>query len=51
MLVNLNCRIGVHINVAQSRIPALVCSTQSEFGCHQALSLGGYVALISTFSG
>jgi len=30
MLVNLNYRIGVHRNFAQSRISALVCSPQSE---------------------
>jgi len=38
MLANLNYRIGVHMNFAQSRIPALVCSLQSEYGCHQAHS-------------
>ena len=41
MLVNLNYRIGVHMDFAQSRIPALVCSLQSEYGCHQAGSNGG----------
>jgi len=41
MLVNLNYRIGVHMNFAQSRIPALVCSLQSEYDCHQARSYGG----------
>jgi len=33
-LVNLIYGIGVHINFAQSRIPALVCSPQSEYRCH-----------------
>jgi len=28
------------MNYAQSRIPALVCSLQSEYGCHQARSYG-----------
>ena len=41
VLVNLNHRIGVHMNFAQSRIPALFCSLQSEYGCHQAGSYGG----------
>jgi len=41
VLVNLNYRIGVHMNFAQSRISALVCSLQSEYGCHQARSCGG----------
>jgi len=41
VLVNLNYRIGVHMNFAQSQIPALVCSLQSEYGCHQACSYGG----------
>jgi len=41
MLVNLNYRIGGHINFAQSRIPALVCSPQSKYGCHQARSKVG----------
>jgi len=36
VLVNLNFRIGVHMNFAQSRITSLVCSLQSEYGCHQA---------------
>jgi len=40
VLVNLNYGIGVHMNFAQSRIPALVCSLQSEYGCHQARSWG-----------
>jgi len=38
--VNLNYRIGVHMNFAQSKIPALVSSLQSEYGCHQARSYG-----------
>jgi len=29
------------MSLAQSRIPALVCSLQSEYGCHQARSYGG----------
>jgi len=29
------------MNFAQSRISALVCSLQSEYGCHQARSYGG----------
>jgi len=41
VLVNLSYRIGVHMNFPQSRISALVCSLQSEYGCHQALSYGG----------
>jgi len=41
MLVNLNYRIGVHMNFAQLRIPALVCSLQSEYDCHQARNLRG----------
>jgi len=41
VLVNLNYRIGVLMNFAQSRIPALFCSLQSEYGCHQARSYGG----------
>jgi len=41
VLVNLNYRIGVHMNFAQSRITELVCSLQSEYDCHQARSQGG----------
>jgi len=41
MLVNLNYRIDVHMNFAQSRIPALVCSPQPEYGCHKARSQWG----------
>jgi len=41
VLVNLNYRIAVHMNVAQSRIPALVCSPQAEYGCHKARSQEG----------
>jgi len=41
VLVNLNYQIGVHMKFAQSRIPALDCSLQSECGCHQARSYGG----------
>jgi len=41
VLVNLNYQIGVHINFAQSRMPALVCNLQSDSGCHQARSQGG----------
>jgi len=41
VLVNLNYRIDVHMNFAQSRIPALVWSPQSEYGCHKARSQGG----------
>jgi len=41
VLVKLNFRIAVHMNFAQSRIPALVCSPQSEYGCHQARRPGG----------
>ena len=41
VLVNLNYWIGVHMNFAQSQIPALFCSLQSEYGCHQARSYGG----------
>ena len=40
MLFNLNYRNGVNINVPQSRLPALVCSPQLEYGCHQARSQG-----------
>jgi len=40
-LVNLNYRIGVNMNFALSRIPALFCSLQSESGCHQARSYEG----------
>jgi len=40
VLVNLNYQIGVRMNFVQSRIPALFCSLQSEYGCHQALSYG-----------
>jgi len=36
VVVNLNYRISVHMNFAQSRITALVCSLQSEYDCHQA---------------
>jgi len=32
VLVNLNYRIGAHMNFAQSQIPALVCSPHSEYG-------------------
>jgi len=28
------------MNFVQSRIPALVCSLQSKYGCHQARSYG-----------
>ena len=52
MLVNLNYRNGVHINFAQSRIPALACSPQSEYGCRQARSQGdngGNASLIPKF--
>jgi len=41
VLVNLNYRISVHMNFAQSRIPALFCSPQSEYGCYQVSSYGG----------
>jgi len=41
VLVNLNYRIGVDLNFARSRIPALVCRLPSEYGCHQARSYGG----------
>jgi len=41
VLVNLNYQIGVHVNFAQSRMPALVCNLQSEHGCHQACIQGG----------
>jgi len=41
VLVKLNCRISVYINFTQSRIPALVCSLQSEYGCNQARSQKG----------
>jgi len=54
VLVNLNYRIGVHMNFAQSRIPALVCSLQSEYDCHQARSYGelrGKATPIPLFSG
>jgi len=54
VLVNLNYRIGVHVNFAQSRIPALVCSLQSEYGCQQTRSYGDNGAMsppIPMFSG
>jgi len=41
VLLNLNFPIGVHMNFAQSIIPALFCTLQSECGCHQARSSGG----------
>jgi len=41
VLVKLNYRIRVYINFAQSRIPALVCSLQSEYACHEARSQDG----------
>ena len=41
VLVNLNYQIGVHTNFAQSRMPALVCNLQLEYGCHQMRSQGG----------
>jgi len=41
MLANLTYRIDVHMNFAQSRIPALVCNPQSEYGYHQTHSQGG----------
>jgi len=41
VLVNLNYRIGVHMNFAQSRMNVLFCILQSEYGCHQARSYGG----------
>jgi len=40
VLVNFNYRIGVHMNFVQSRISALVCSPQSEYGCQ--LPLGAW---------
>jgi len=40
VLVNLNYRIGVHMKFAQSLILALVCSPQSEYGCHKGRSQG-----------
>jgi len=52
--VNLNYRIGVHMNFAQSRIPALVCSLPPEYGCHQSRSYEGQRAMpqpIPVFSG
>jgi len=52
--VNLNYRISVLIHFAQSRIPTLVCSPQSEQGCHQAISQGangGNAHPIPKFSG
>ena len=54
VLVNLNYRISVHMDFAQSRIPALVCSLLSEYGCHQARSYGDNGAMpppIPMFSG
>jgi len=54
VLINLNYRIGVHMNFAQSRKPALVCSPQSECGCHQARSQVGTTGNATTvpkFSG
>jgi len=54
VLVNLNYRIDVHMNFAQSRIPALICSSQSEYGCHKARSQGvlqGNATPIPKFSG
>ena len=47
VLVNLNYRNDVHMNFAQSRIPALVCSPQSEYGCHKAGSKGHQLVSIS----
>jgi len=41
VLVNLKYRIGMHMNFARSRIPVLVCSLQSEYGCYQPRSYGG----------
>jgi len=41
VLVNLNYRIGVHMNFVQSTIPALFYSLQSECSCHQGRSYGG----------
>jgi len=41
VLINLNYQIDVHMNFSQSRYPALVCSPQSEYGCHQARSHEG----------
>jgi len=41
VLVNLNYRIDVHMNFAQSCIPALACSPQSEYGCYKARGQGG----------
>jgi len=41
VLVDLNYRIGVHMIFARSRIPALFCSLQSEYGWYQSRSYGG----------
>jgi len=38
VLVNLNYRIDVHMNFTPSRIPALACSPQSEYGYQKARS-------------
>jgi len=40
VLDSLHYQIGVHINFAQSQMPALICNLRSEYGCHQARSRG-----------
>ena len=49
LIFNLNYWIGVHINFAQSRMPALVCNLQSEYGYHQARSQGDSVPQFQSF--
>jgi len=50
VFVNLNYQIDVHTNFAPSRIPELVCSLQSEYGCHQARSQLGQKGIATTDS-
>jgi len=40
VLVNLNYGIGVHMNFARSRIPALFCSLRSEYVATRRVATG-----------
>jgi len=46
VLANFSYRTCVHMNFAQSIIPALVCSLQSEYGSHQARSNGDCLVIL-----
>jgi len=45
-LVNLNYLVDVHMNFAPSRIPALACSPQSEYGAMRRVAREGNGAML-----